>query len=219
MAQQPSYHPLVPSAFFADGRSARPPVPGTIAQGQLRDDRLLFTGKEDNRKDAGQAAALLAAASVNTPATPGFAELFVQSMAIGAYADFFPFPVSATLLDRGRQRYAIFCALCHDPSGNGNGKIVQRGFTRPPSYNTDFARGFERRGIKVLLRDVPVGYYFEVITRGFGAMADYASQISPEDRWAIIAYIRALQLSQFARVKELPPEVQQEAQKELEKGR
>ena len=119
-------------------------------------------------------------------------------------------------MERGQERFTIFCAVCHDPIGNGNGKIVQRGYTRPPSYVTDYSRGFERRGIKVKLRDVPVGYYFEVVSKGYGAMPDYAAQIPPRDRWAIIAYIRALQLSQHARLEGLPEAERQAARKALE---
>jgi mono/diheme cytochrome c family protein len=122
-------------------------------------------------------------------------------------------------LERGRQRFEIFCAVCHDPTGNGNGKIPERGYTKPPSYITDYSRGFERRGYKVLLRDAPVGYYFEVISKGEGAMADYSAQVTPEDRWKIIAYIRALQLSQHApldTLDKLPPGEKEKALKVLE---
>jgi mono/diheme cytochrome c family protein len=139
-------------------------------------------------------------------------------MALADHATTFPFPVTAELLERGQQRFAIFCAVCHDSTGNGNGKIVQRGYTHPPSYITDNSRGFERRGIKVRLRDVPVGYYFEVVSKGYGAMPDYAAQVPPRDRWAIIAYIRALQLSQHAYLEELPEEERQAAQKALEQN-
>src|SRR5262249_50338925 len=132
------------------------------------------------------------------------------------YIDTFPFEVDEAVLKRGRERYMIFCAVCHDPSGGGNGKIVQRGYTRPPNYATDLSRGFQRRGIKLPLRDVPVGYLFEVITRGFGAMADYSSQVSPRDRWAIVAYIRALQLSQYAPLRDLPESERRDVLRELE---
>ena len=81
--------------------------------------------------------------------------------------------------------------------------MSSRGYLPPPNYHTDYSRGFERRGIKVLLRDVPIGYYFEVISRGYGGMPDYASQIPPDDRWKIIAYVRSLQLSQWAPLKDL----------------
>lgn len=98
----------------------------------------------------------------------------------------FPFPITMDVLRRGQERYNIFCSPCHDRTGSGNGMIVQRGFARPPSYHSD------------ILRKQPVGHFFRVITQGFGAMPSYAAQISAADRWAIVAYIRALQLSQNA---------------------
>ena len=106
----------------------------------------------------------------------------------------FPLPVTRALLDRGRQRFNIYCAPCHDRTGGGNGMVVQRGYRPPPSFH------LER------LRMQPVGHFFDVITNGFGAMPDYASQIDAQDRWAIIAYIRALQLSQAATVADVPPD-------------
>jgi mono/diheme cytochrome c family protein len=105
-----------------------------------------------------------------------------------------PLPVTRALLDRGRQRFDIYCAPCHDRTGSGNGMVVQRGYRPPPSFH------IER------LRSQPVGHFFDVITNGFGAMPDYASQIGAEDRWAIIAYIRALQLSQAAVLSDVPPD-------------
>ena len=108
-------------------------------------------------------------------------------------------------LDRGQERYTIFCAVCHDPIGTGQGKIVERGYVRPPNYHTERSRGFARYGKSIPLRDVPAGYLFEVITRGYGAMPRYAPQIPPADRWRIVAYVRALQLSQHAVLGDLPP--------------
>lgn len=104
----------------------------------------------------------------------------------------FPLPLTEALVARGAERYAIFCSVCHGRLGDGNGMVVQRGFRRPPSYHID------------RLRQAPHGYFYDVITNGFGVMPDYAAQIPPEDRWAIIAYIRALQLSRHAPVNELP---------------
>lgn len=100
--------------------------------------------------------------------------------------NFMPFPATREVLERGRERYNIYCAPCHSRTGDGNGMIVQRGYRRPPSYHID------------RLRTAPLGHFFDVITNGFGAMPDYASQVPPADRWAITAYIRALQLSQNA---------------------
>lgn len=104
----------------------------------------------------------------------------------------FPMPVTAAVMARGRERFEIFCTPCHGKTGEGNGMIVQRGFRKPPSYH-------EQR-----LRDQPVGYFFDVMTNGFGAMQDYASQVPVADRWAITAYIRAIQLSHNARVEDVP---------------
>jgi mono/diheme cytochrome c family protein len=106
----------------------------------------------------------------------------------------FPFPVTQPVLERGRERFNIYCSVCHGLLGNGDGMIVRRGFRRPPSYHID------------RLRQAPAGHFFDVITNGFGAMPDYAAQVSPRDRWAIIAYIRALQISQHFPAAELPPE-------------
>ena len=105
-----------------------------------------------------------------------------------------PLPVTRKLLERGRERYDIFCAPCHDRTGAGNGMVVQRGYRQPPSFHID------------RLRQQPVGHFFDVITNGFGAMPDYSAQIETSDRWAIVAYIRALQLSQQARLDDVPPD-------------
>jgi mono/diheme cytochrome c family protein len=159
MRDQPRHEPFEASTFFADGRSARPPVENTVARGHLALDSLLYAGKEGG-----------------WPATT------------------WPFPVTAEVLKRGQERYNIYCTPCHDRLGNGEGIIVQRGFRRPPSFH------IER------LRSAPPGYYFDVITHGFGAMYDYSAQVRPEDRWAIAAYIRALQLSQNAGLSDVPPD-------------
>jgi mono/diheme cytochrome c family protein len=106
-----------------------------------------------------------------------------------------PVPLTRELLLRGKDRFQIFCTPCHGMLGNGLGIVVQRGYRQPPSYDID------------RLRAAPVGYFFDVMTHGFGAMPDYATQIPPADRWAIAAYIRALQLSQRATMAEVPPEV------------
>ncbi len=110
--------------------------------------------------------------------------------------DYLPFPVTAKVLQDGQQRFNIFCSPCHGEAGDGNGMIVQRGYKRPPSYH------IER------LRKAPIGYFFDVMTNGFGAMPDYSEQVSAADRWAIAAYIRALQLSQHASQADLPPGTQ-----------
>lgn len=108
----------------------------------------------------------------------------------------FPFPVTDQVVNRGQERYTIYCTPCHSALGDGNGMIVQRGLRRPPSFHDE------------RLRKAPVGHFFDVMTNGFGAMPDYSSQIAVRDRWAIIAYIRALQLSQNATQADVPAGVQ-----------
>jgi hypothetical protein len=103
-----------------------------------------------------------------------------------------PFPITREVLTRGQQRYDIYCSPCHDRLGDGDGMIVRRGYRRPPSYHID------------RLRQVPDGYIFDVITNGFGAMPDYAGQVAPRDRWAIVAYVRALQLSRQGTLNDVP---------------
>jgi cbb3-type cytochrome c oxidase subunit III len=157
MHDQPRFKPLAESDFYADLRSARTPVDGTVARGQLHEDAYFYTGKFGNN--------------------PG---------------DYMPFPVTEDVLARGRERFNIYCSPCHSRLGDGNGMIVQRGFRAPPSYHTE------------RLRKAPLGYFFDVMTHGFGAMPEYATQIPPRDRWCIVAYIRALQLSQQATTSDVP---------------
>jgi hypothetical protein len=196
MADQPSYHPLQPSSFFPDGRSARPLVQGTIARGHLRIDTRFFTGHEP---DTGRfrLAAYVSAWSGNPLGTLGALALEKSPVTTFPSLETLGFQDTRQLLERGRQRYGIFCVLCHDPLGTGHGKIVERGYTAPPSYHTP------------RLRKAPVGHFFDVVTNGYGSMPDHREQIPPRDRWAIIAYIRALQLSQHAPLAELPEEDRQ----------
>jgi mono/diheme cytochrome c family protein len=158
MQNQPKYIPLRQSTFFEDQRSARMPVPGTVPRGELRDDSLLFTGKQN-----------------------------------GADAAVFPFPIDERVMLRGQERFNIYCSPCHGRTGSGDGMIVRRGYRRPPPYDDE------------RLLQAPVGHFFDVMTNGFGAMPDYAAQIAPADRWAIAAYVRALQLSAHATLADLPP--------------
>jgi mono/diheme cytochrome c family protein len=160
MQDQPKYKPQRPSDFFADGRSEREPVEGTIARGQLNEDTEFYEGKDAAGKDI----------------------------------ETFPIAVDKAVIERGQNRFDIYCAPCHGRIGNGLGMIVRRGFKQPPSYHID------------RLRQAPVGHYYDVITNGYGAMLNYASQVQPRDRWAIVAYIRALQYSQNASVNDLPAE-------------
>ena len=157
MAVQPKYDPLEPSDFFADGMSARPRIPGTVARGEIALTGFVATGK------------------IN-----------------GQDGDGFPFPVTIQVMNRGQERFNIYCSECHGKLGDGNGMIPSRGYRRPPSYHTD------------TLRAAKTGHFFDVITNGFGAMPSYAPQVPVNDRWAIIAYIRALQLSQHATINDLP---------------
>lgn len=110
----------------------------------------------------------------------------------GKLTDILPMPVTEALLKRGQERYNIYCSVCHGADGAGNGMIVQRGFPPPPSYHID------------RLRQAPPGYLYHVITNGYGVMYSYASRVEPGDRWAIVAYIRALQLSQDGRMEDVP---------------
>lgn len=157
MANQPRYDPLEPSDFFADGQSARPRLPGTVARGELSTDPFFDSGKRD-----------------------------------GQLADGYPMPVTLDVIDRGQQRYDIYCSECHGRVGDGNGMIPARGYRRPPSFHTD------------TLRNATTGHFFDVMTNGFGAMPPYGTMIPPRDRWAIVAYIRALQLSQNSTVADVP---------------
>jgi mono/diheme cytochrome c family protein len=159
MHDQPKYTPLRGSDFFADGRSARPLVEGTVARGFVNEDELLNTGK------------------VN-----------------GQLGTEFPFPVTQAVVARGRERYDIFCAPCHGRTGRGNGMIVRRGYRPPPTFHQE------------RLRQVAPGHFVDVMTNGFGAMPDYRAQVAPADRWAIVAYVRALQLSANATLTEVPVE-------------
>jgi hypothetical protein len=110
----------------------------------------------------------------------------------GTFVNEFPFPVTKEVVERGQNRFNIYCAPCHDRLGNGDGRVVRRGYRHPPSYHID------------RLRQVPNGYIYDVITTGFGAMPDYAAQIKPSDRWAIVSYVRALQLAHNAKIDDVP---------------
>lgn len=121
-------------------------------------------------------------------------ELFYTGKINGKIADVFPFKITKNDLERGQQRFDIYCSPCHDYAGTGDGMIVQRGFPPPPSYH--IAR----------LMKAPVGHFFDVMTNGYGTMYSYAARVSPRDRWCIAAYIRALQLSQDAPESDVPPE-------------
>jgi cytochrome c len=120
-----------------------------------------------------------------------------DEMTVGKESNAFPLPLNMDLLERGENRYKIFCSPCHGLQGDGNGMVAMRGMKHPPSYHQD------------RLRQVPNGYIYDVITNGFGAMLGYSAQVQPRDRWAIVAYLRALQLSRNAKVSDLPPDVRE----------
>jgi mono/diheme cytochrome c family protein len=207
MQDQPRYKPLRASTFFKDGLSSRTPVEGTVPRGYLRADKELFTGQSANTQaganNQAQGGAMTSNSSnaqgggANMQTTGGNAnnagapqssqnpQAGASAAAAGEANDAqdFPFPVTEEVLERGRERFEIFCAMCHGFTGEGDGMIVRRGFRKPPSYHED------------RLRQARVGYFFRVMTEGFGAMPSYRSQVPVQDRWAIAAYIRALQLS------------------------
>ncbi|MGE3807311.1 MAG: cytochrome c [Gemmataceae bacterium] len=192
MANQPRYDPLEASEFFADGRSARPLPAGTVARGTPIDQPHLLSGRKEWQPDVRALAAIVAAAAAPSPLVP-----FSLAGSDVPFSNTFPFRIDRAVLERGRERYTIYCAVCHGPTGAGNGIVVQRGYVKPPSYH-------EPR-----LRAAPAGYLFEVITRGYGAMPDYASEVPPRDRWAIVTYLRALQFSQNVPLAALSPEQRQ----------
>ncbi|MDQ1470761.1 MAG: hypothetical protein QOJ99_2241 [Bryobacterales bacterium] len=161
MQDQPKYKPQRPSEFFADGRSGRPELEGTVARGEMQEDSAFYSGRDEKGDDIAG----------------------------------FPIAVDKAFIQRGQERYDIYCAPCHGRIGNGLGMVVRRGFKAPPSYHID------------RLRNAPVGHFYDVISNGYGAMLNYAAQIQPRDRWAIIAYIRALQYSENANVNDLSADV------------
>jgi len=174
MQDQPKMKPYRGTTFFTDGLSGRQPIQGTIPRGFLRTDTEYYTGKKSGATPSASPAASPAAAQ----AVAGQVNAFPDDL------ETFPFPVTEDTVRRGRERYDIFCSVCHGMTGNGDGMVVRRGFRRAASFNDD------------RLRQAPVGHFFDAITNGWGAMPSYAAQIPVQDRWAIVAYIRALQLSQ-----------------------
>ncbi|HEX5734636.1 MAG TPA: cytochrome c [Blastocatellia bacterium] len=205
MHDQPKYEPLEPIndiGSITDGRASRPVVEGTVARGSLDDDPYILAA----RSDAGPQGSSAAAPNIQqqAPSSQVAANVGGQGMTPGAqaaqgqtgqgFSNTFPFPITVEVMDRGEERYNIFCSMCHDRTGSGSGMVVRRGYRKPPSFHED------------RLRQAPAGYFFDVITNGFGAMPDYSAQINPRDRWAIVAYIRALQLSQRATLEDVPPD-------------
>lgn len=163
MDHQPKYRPQSESEFFADGNTMRTPVPGTVAQGELRHNAAYYTGKDDG------------------------GELIV------GYPD--TVEVTHQLFKRGQERYNIFCSPCHGRVGDGKGIMVNRGYVPPPTFHSE------------RLREFPNGHFFDVITNGVRNMPAYRFQVPVADRWAIVAYMRALQRSQNAALEDVPQAV------------
>jgi mono/diheme cytochrome c family protein len=174
-----------------------------VARGHLRTDLPLFTGQR--RRDP-QAWAV-PTALIGNATRGGLGALVAAAEMEPHYVDTFPFPITPEILEHGQHRYMIYCVVCHDPLGTGHGKIVERGYTQPPSYHI------------VRLRRAPIGRFFAVITEGYGSMPEYKQQIPPRDRWAIAAYIRALQLSQHFPENQLTAQMRQERQEQENKDR
>ena len=175
MTDTPRYEVYERSLFFDDSLSARPILDGTVARSAPRTD--FYAGTNPYYDEEG----VLRLGGTATSAD--YENRLVRA---------FPFEVTREVLERGQQRYNIYCAPCHGRTGNGQGMIVQRGLRAPVSYHTE------------RLRNAPVGHFYNVITNGYGAMYSYKARVSPADRWAIVAYIRALQLSQHASLEDVP---------------
>jgi mono/diheme cytochrome c family protein len=174
MYDQPRHKPLAQSALWPDGRSSRPPPDGVVSRSQGT-----FAGTTSGRLGA-----------VAAEVQPGRYDAVRPDLRVGAAAEAASTPIRATLtsaaLARGRERFDIFCSPCHSIAGDGDGMVARRGFPHPPSFHID------------RLRNAPDSHFYAVITEGYGAMHSYATRVPPADRLAIIAYIRALQLSQHA---------------------
>jgi cytochrome c553 len=173
MHNEPKMIPQRGSEMFADHRGARPQVENTVARGQLREDSYFYTGVVQGAN--------------------GYRE----------ERDMMPFPVTMTVLERGQERFNVYCTPCHSRVGNGLGEIVERGY-KPAANLHDQVRMTQ-----------PLSHYFYVMTHGYGAMPDYSDKLTPEDRWAVAAYIRALQLSQAATAQDVPSGVQVRSLKSL----
>jgi mono/diheme cytochrome c family protein len=221
MQDQPRYEAYEPGdvKFGERGAASRRPVENTVARGFLREDSYFYRGVADGTQGAavgpaGQSAPTGAQTGGPGAATPNAlmnrgaaqgGDVNVRGNTAGGLpgaaeaaatggADRFPFPVTMQVLERGKDRYEAFCAMCHGLTGNGDGMITRRGFQRPPSYHED----------RLQAGASPAAHFFDVITNGWGAMSSYAYMIPPEDRWAIVAYIRALQLSRKGTINDVP---------------
>jgi mono/diheme cytochrome c family protein len=185
MQDQPKAIAYRGNSFYKDGAGSRPLVEGTVPRGYLREDRAFFFGKKLNAADLTQEQ------TATRPATPANN----QTSAYADDVDTIPMTLTSADLNRGQERFNIYCSVCHGMTGYGDGMVARRGFNKPSpaSYHQD------------RLRQAPVGHFFDVMTNGWGAMPAYAAQISVADRWRITAYIRALQLSQMPSGSSLTP--------------
>ena len=163
MDSQQKYEAQEESQFFKDGLTMRPPVAGTVARGDLREDDAYYRGRNSD------------------------GSLIVKM----------PVEITMDLLKRGQERYNIYCAPCHDQTGSGKGIVVKKGFLPPPSLYLD------------RLRESPDGHFYDVISNGIRNMPSYKHQIPISDRWAIVAYVRALQRSQNAKTEDVPEELRE----------
>jgi mono/diheme cytochrome c family protein len=232
MQDQPryEYYEAGDRKFFPDGASSRPLVEGTVPRQvghEYRDrDEYFYTGKVAGASGAattttqqpgggaqtggqvggmgtavpiistGATAASLAGASANVRGNTAGGVPGAREAAATGGPDNFPLPIDEAALLRGQQRFQIFCIACHGMTGEGDGMIVRRGYRKPPSFYDDRLQ----EGV------TPAAHFFDVITNGWGAMPDYAAQIPTEDRWKIIAYLRALQLSRRLKMEDLSPD-------------
>jgi|SRR5579883_802652 len=232
MADQPYYRPLDQADFFPDQRSARPLERGVIHRGQHLETDPMVTGltrEEWLRAYEYEVPAKVEAAPISDPekvkraiGAPRYDPRIATNPKV--FVEEYPFAITQDDLKRGQERFTIFCAECHGPLGNGQGKIWERGYLQPTSFHTKkvspteatvtnpqglgMSRGYSLWGIPIAMDQVPIGYYFEVMTKGYGGMPSYSAQVPPEDRWRIIAYIRVLQMSQHTDPSKLPPAVQ-----------
>lgn len=182
MWNQPKYRGLRANPFFDDGAAARPAVAGVVPYAAQRREWVSPVFEQ----------------ITGSPQVPESTDDFFYTGKInGAFSPNNYFPISKELIERGRERFELACTPCHGFLGNGDGVVVRRGFPAPPSYHIP------------RLLEVEDGHIFDVATRGFGRMYSYAARVMPEDRWAIVAYIRALQLSQNVNLEALPPEDRQ----------
>lgn len=229
MQDQPRYEVYEPSQSFEDGQSSRPPVEGTVPRGaQFREsDAYLYTGRQEagaggrgqagdssgravdaNAPEATQTGGVgTAGANLSTVtgggAQPTTGDVNVRGNVSGGIPgavsatggpDVFPFAVTMEDLNRGQERFNAYCSMCHGLTGEGDGMIVRRGFRKPPSFHSE----------QLQEGTASASHFFDVVTNGWGAMPSYSDMISPEDRWKIIAYVRALQMSRKGKIEDVP---------------